>query len=256
MITRTEAFKHVKSLGTAFSIIELLQERDGAQVTEIADELDLAKSTVSNHLATLEAHEYVVREGDTYLVGLKFLDHGRYAKDRQQVLNVTPPRLEQLASETGELIWLVVEEHGRAVYLHKAAGDQGVQTRESVGSRGYMHCIASGKAILAHLPESYVEQVIERHGLPELTPQTTTDAHDLSEELETVRDEGVAFNRQEEVVGVRAVAAPITVNDGVYGSVCVTGPAERLKGDQFTQRLPNLVMGAANDIELRLKYME
>jgi len=239
-----------------FSIIELLQEWDGAGVSEIASELGLAKSTASNHLATLEAHEYVVRDGDTYRIGLKFLNHGRYAKNRQQVMEVTPPRLEQLATDTSELIWLVVEEHGRAVYLHKAVGDQAVQTRESVGSRGYMHCIAAGKAILAHLPESYVRQIIERHGLPKLTEKTITDTNELSDELETVRAEGVAFNRQEEVTGVRAIGAPITVNKKVYGAVCVTGPAERLKGDRFTEDLPDLVMGAVNDIELRLEYMK
>ncbi|WP_245903126.1 helix-turn-helix domain-containing protein [Salinigranum rubrum] len=71
---------HVKSVITAFRIIEHLRESNGCRLTEVANSLGMAKSTAYRHLETLLDMEYVVKEGDVYLLGFRFLELGEHTK--------------------------------------------------------------------------------------------------------------------------------------------------------------------------------
>lgn len=242
----------VKTTDTIFRILETLQEREGCGVTELANHLGLAKSTVHKHLKTLHDREYVIQDGDVYRIGLRFVGFGQHAIQREALYRVKDPSMTELAEETGEYVWLVVEEHGLAVYIDSAHGKRAIRSHGRIGKRAHMHNIASGKAILANLPDERIDEIIDRHGVPQTTQNTLTDREELHAELEEIAERGVAFNDDETIVGMRAVASPVIVDDTVYGSICVAGPAKRLKGDHFRTEIPDLVMGATNAIELRL----
>lgn len=246
--------RSVKTTDTVFGIIEYLLDTGGAEVAEIADAQDMAKSTVHSHLATLSSLEYVVKEGTTYRLSLKFLNHGMHIRDDQPLTQVAPPIIEQLSADTGEVSWIIVEEHGKAVYLMKETGENAVKTRGHVGKRTTMHDIAAGKAILAHLPESKVENIIDTYGLPERSENTITDKNTLYRELESVRERGYAVNKGETTPKVWAMASPIIQENTVYGSVGVAGPKHRMSGDRFTDSMPAKVLEAAETIELELEY--
>lgn len=244
----------IKTTKTVFDIIETIKQLDGGGASEIADEIGRAPSTVHNHLKTLHEMEYLRREGDEFYIGLKFLDLGIHAKERLELEGAVQPTLSQLASDTGESAWIIVEEHGRGVNLEGETGERGVQTAERVGWRTYLHVHAAGKAILAHLSEERTQEIIECWGIPQLTEQTITDRGTLYDELEKVQERGFAQDDGEGIEGLRAVAAPIIVNEMVYGSVTVAAPANRMKGDRFNKTVPDAVLGAANEIELKLTY--
>lgn len=240
---------------TTLRVLEALKELDGAGVTELANELGLPKSTVHSHLATLREHEYVCKDGDTYSVGLRFLEFGEYIRAQKKIHEVARPEVENLADETGELANLAVEEHGRAVYLYRAKGKQAVNLDTFPGMRVPLHCTALGKVILANLPDERVEEVVNRHGLPERTPNTITDEQTLREELAAIRERGYAFDDEERLLGLRCVAAPVARNeDDVVGAVSVSGPTSRVKGERFTDEIPELLLNAANVIEINMTY--
>lgn len=208
----------VKTADTVFDIIHKLQESDENTVTELLDSLDLAKSTVHTYLSTLEQKEYVVKKDSSYQLSLKFLDHGMHAMQDHALTSTARPILEQTATETGELVWLIVEEHGRAVYLERAKGDKAVQTSGRRGLRTYLHVLASGKCILANMDEEEVNRILDWHGLPAQTENTVTNREELFTELQRVREEGYAYNRDEEVSGIHAIGAPIIQGgDGTRG---------------------------------------
>lgn len=246
--------RSVKTADTVFGIVEYLLEAGGAGVTEIAESQGMAESTVHSHLATLHHHEYVVREGTTYRLSLKFLNHGVLIRDAIPLTQVARPVIDQVSAETGEVSWIVVEEHGRAVYLLKSTGENAVQTRGHVGKRASMHDIATGKAILAHLSASTVAEIVDAYGLPARTENTITDPDALSEELETIREQGYALNRGETTRKVRAVASPIMWDGEVCGSVGVAGPKHRMGGERLTGSIRSTVLEAADTIELELEY--
>ena len=246
--------RSVKTADTIFGIVEFLLENGGSGVKEIADEQGIAESTVHSHLATLLDHEYVEKEGTTYRLSLKFLDHGIQVRGELSLTRAAKPVIEQLSEETGEVAWVVVEEHGRAVYLMKSSGENAVRTRGRIGRRTTMHDIAAGKAILAHLPESRVEDIIDAFGLPERTENTITERDALYRELESIREQGYAINDGETTGKVRAVASPIIWNDDVQGAVGIAGPKHRLSGDTFTESIPTKILQAVDTIELKLEY--
>ncbi len=250
----TKARNPVKSVETTFTIVQALKELDGAGVTELSDYLDLPKSSVHNYLSTLEQEEYVVKEGTEYHVGIRFLDYGAYARDQMDIFEVAKPELERLASETGELANLLVEQHGIGSYLYRTRGEMAVQVEGHVGTRAPMHATGLGKAILAHLDEDRVHEILDEHGMPPSTQNTITDRDELFEELERVREEGVAFDDEERLSGLRCVAAPVHHEDEIRGAISVSGPTNRLRGERFREELPNKVLEVQNVIELNITY--
>lgn len=253
--TGRRAKNPVKTTQTTLRVVEALKQLDGAGVTELADHLDLPKSSVHNYLSTLEQEEYVTKDGNTYRVGLRFLDLGSYARHTMPVYEVAKPEVRTLAEETGELANLLVEDHGRGVYIHREAGADAVRVDCYTGVRVYLHSTAMGKAILAHLPESRVHEILDRHGLPEKTEQTITERDALFDELSRIRERGVAFDREERLSGLRCVAVPILSNSSrVEGALSVSGPTSRMQGERFESELPERLRSAANVIELNITY--
>jgi len=246
--------RRVKATDTLFEIIAALQAMDGATLAELSDELEFAKSTIHSHLATLESNEYVIRNDGVYQLGLKFLDHGIFVKNNREISRIGSPILEELAAETGEVAWIIVEEHGKAVYLDKAMGEKAVQTHARVGGRAQLHHLATGKLILAYLPDERVEEIIDRHGLPELTPNTITDPDELRAELEQIRADGIAFNDKETINGLRAIAVPVLGDHTIHGAISISGPANRLTIDRCHDEIKPLLLEAANELELKLQY--
>lgn len=246
----------MKSLERAFAVLEAVATLEEPGVTEIAEEIGVAKSTVFDHLKTLEANDFVVKtEDSSYRLGLRFLDYGGQTRSQFELYRIAKPELEKLAAETDELVNLVVEEHGVGVYIDYVKGAEAVNLDTYVGKRELLHSTACGKAILAHLPDERVDEIVDRHGLPGETDRTVTSRAELDERLERVRERGFAVDREEQLAGLRCVAAPVTDGESeVLGSVSVSGPTSRLQDDRLTNELAEKVMRTANIIEINLTY--
>jgi len=244
-----------KTTETSIHIVDALRELDGATLDELAAHLDLSPSTVHRHLATLQKHKYVRRTETGYEVGLQFLTVGGYAQRRTKAFPKVVEKVDSLAERTGERAQLIVEDHGERVYLYTEVGDSAVETGAHLGRRGPIHVSAAGKAILANLPRTEVEQIVDDHGLPTGGKNSITSREELFEQLERIRDRGYAFNRQESTNGVNAVGAPVLdSNESVLGALSVSGPANRVKGELLTETLVEEVLEAANELELHIEH--
>ncbi len=180
---------------------------------------------------------------------------GGYAQRQVTAYPKIKEKVDELAAETGERAQFIVEEHGQRVYLYTDVGESAVQTGAHVGKRGAIHTSAAGKAILANLPDDRIDTIIAEHGLSEGTTDSISSRADLYDELETIREQGYAFNQQETTEGVNAVGAAVLDSDGtVIGSLSVSGPANRIKDDWLTEELLEQVLGAVNELELDIKH--
>lgn len=241
-----------KVTGTVFDIIEALDELDEASVTKLANRLDLAASTVHNHLGALQRLNYVVKEEGKYRLGLRFLNTGMSVRNKMALARISQSVVDDLARETGEAAWASTLENDWVYFICNARGDDAIQAYGDLGARRRPHAIAAGKVILAHLPEETVLGIIDRTGMPAYTENTITSRTDLFEEFESIRERGFALNRGERLDGGRAVACAILQDDKPLGAIGVSGPAHRFQGDRFIEELPNAVSGGKNIIELEL----
>jgi len=244
----------VQSDETLFAIVEQLRETGGAGVTELATALGLAKSTVYDHLASMRAHGFVVKQGNTYRLGLEFFSHGQDVRSRFDVYGPARAVVDELEGRTDEMVWLFVHENGRVMALYGHAGDTDIDRNALIGSWAYMHCNSSGKAILAHLPEAEVDAVVDRHGLVPRTENTITDRAELDAELDRIRDRGYALNLGEDLAGIHAVAVPLLFDGEVRGALSIAGPAHRVTRERCESELLDLLVAARNEIELTLAY--
>lgn len=245
----------VRTAETMFDIVECLDDENGASLAALASELDYAKSTVHRHLQTLEELGYVVRRDDGYHVGLRFLEIGVTARSDYRGYDLVRQKVEEIAEMTGERAQFFVEEHGKIVYLARAVGDQAVQTDPGIGSRIPLYAASAGKAILAELPEPELSDMFERMSFDPVTEHTITDPDVLRAEIEAGRDRGYYFNREESLRGTHAVGVAICgPDDDVIGGLSVTGPSHRLNGERLESELPDLLLGAANELELNIAH--
>lgn len=255
MATETEAKNPVGATEKALRILDALKQLDGAGVTELARTLNISKGTIHNHLSTLEEKEYVVKNGSNYRLSLRFLELGEYVRHHTRLLDIAKPEIDRLAEQTGEIANLMIEEHGRGVYLYISNGENAVKLDTKVGSRQYLHTSALGKTILANMEDKQFETVINRHGLPAETSNTVTDKETLHKELDQIRERGFAFDGEERAEGIRCVAAPITNNnDRLLGAVSVSGPSTRLKSTWFREEIPEQIQNTATVIGINASY--
>lgn len=253
----TREQKKIQSTDTAFDVIERVQERGGCTVTELSDELGRSKSTVHAHLVTLEERGYLIRQGDEYRLGLPFLTLGGTAQndDRYQKLyRAAESDVNDLTDQTGERAQVVVEYQGDGIYFYQSQGHRSVRTDSHLGTRVSLHATAVGKTILASLPDERVREILEDRELTAMGPNTIVDRDDLWDRLETIRDRGYAFDKEERIEGICCVAAPIECGNGVIAGVSVTVPKKRANGEYFEDELPPLVKNVARVIELNTQY--
>jgi len=248
--------KHpVRTTEKTLALVEALMDHGPCGVTELTGEVEMGKSAVHNHLTTLQKHGYVLQTGDGYRLGLKFLEVGGSTRKSMEFYQVAEPEVKSLADETGELANLLVEEQGMGVYLMRSKGEAAVDLDTYAGLRTHLHTTALGKAILAFLPESRVEEIIERRGLEQKTPQRVGSREEVFDALEEVRDRGYAIDDGERLEGLRCIAAPVKdSSDEVLGSISVSAPASRVSDDDLHGRLAERVLSAANVVELNINY--
>lgn len=238
----------VKATETSFRIVELLDRKTGAGVSELAREVDVSKSAVYKHVKTLERLGYLVRDGDDYHLSNRFLSLGRGARERLP-LDAIRDVISDLAETTEHTSSFIVHENDRGVYALRISSDE---TDDGIteGDVAPLHATAGGKAILAFLSADEREEVIDSAGLDVLTDKTITDSRALEQELRSVRDQRIAFDREEFLDGHQCVASPVVGGDGEpVGAVSVTGNIHHMSGKRLEEDVTGLVTSAAKSIE-------
>jgi len=248
------ANKQLRSIGITCEIIDTLKGTDGYGVTELSNRLGHAKSTIHDHLKTLEENRLIIKKGEKYRLSVHLLGIGEHVRDQFDNYDVIRNSIDGLAMETGETVQFGIEEHGRVYYLYKNIGAQGVETISKVGKPQSMHSSSLGKAIMAHLSEERVNEIIDKHGLPAKTANTITTRERLFEELEKTRERGYAVDREENLNGITCIGDSVLSDEGVFGAVSVTGPSSRLHDKRIEDELVEKLQSTADVIAINSKY--
>ncbi|PLR68679.1 IclR family transcriptional regulator [Bacillus sp. UMB0893] len=229
----------VKSVSRALDIITLVSlKKGGLGVTEIANQIDINKSSVYRILSTLVQYGYVEQDHETgkYKLGYKFLEISSKLLESIDLRAEARMYLQELENETNEVIHLVVYDQGEVVYIEKLDGNETLRMHSKVGKRAPMHCTSVGKAILAHLPSSIVLDILDRKGLPMHTDKTITNKEAFLAELMIVRQKGYALDLEENEYGITCIAVPIFDHMGqAIAAVSISGPTIRMTEQRLDQ---------------------
>jgi DNA-binding IclR family transcriptional regulator len=250
-----ESGRILKSSSLTLEIVDAVVELEGARVSQVATHLDISESAASNHLHTLRKAGFLTADGDVYHPSLKFAKVGEHAKTRDPAYRHAIAITNTLDESTNFETSFTVAENGLGRYLRpEVDATTEVDKYVTVGERIYLHSTAAGKAILATYPESRVNNIVDRWGLPELTDRTITSREDLAAELATVRDQGYALNRGEDQDGVYAIGQAVRKPSGVVlGALSIAGPTYRTKERRFEERFTVILDDYIEKLEARLE---
>lgn len=214
-------------------------------VTELADELHLTKSNVHRLLQTLVQSGFVQQQGNSarYACTLKLWELGALVAETIDVKQVARPFLEALAAQTQETVHLSILEGAEVLYIDKIDSSQPVRAYSRAGGRAPAHCAATGKALLAQLPDDVFRAQFAE--LKRYTPRTITDPDELQHDLKAAAKRGFSINREEWREGVCGLAAPIHDATGqVTAAIGISGPVDRLSPNVLRGFAPNVVEAA------------
>jgi DNA-binding IclR family transcriptional regulator len=199
-------------------------------LAQIVRRTGLPRSSAHRMLDRLVQLRWLRRNGRDYELGMRLVELGSLAVHQDRLVRAAGPLLAELHRATGLVVHLAVLDGADVVYLEKV-GDRmigGLPTR--VGARQPAHCTAVGKAILAYSDEDAAVDLQARK-----TKYSIASSSQLAVELAKVRAHGIAFEREESLLGFGCVAAPVGNPGeaaGVTAAVSVCGPMNRMTFDQ------------------------
>ncbi len=245
----------VKSAARVMDVLDVLQTHpEGMTLQVLSETLDIPKSSMHELLSTMVERKYLIQsEYKRYTLGFKVIELGLSSLDRVNVYQIAKQHMPALVAKIEETVFMAVSSDDEIVYVNKLDCSRSVRTNTYLGCRKPMHCTALGKSILAFMSASELEKVVHRKGLPARTTRTITDYTTLIQELDKIRQQGVAYDNQEIEEGLSCVAAPIFDYSGrVVAAISTAGPTERI--EQRKEEITVLLREHAEQISAEMGY--
>lgn len=213
-----------QAIDRALDVLSSFVEEPEQGITDIAQRTTLSPSTVHRIVGALCASGYLAQSpDDRYSFGPASLVLGQSARDALGYETALPV-LEQLGGETGESVNMGVLDGDEVVVVLRVESVQPLRLDQPVGSRIAAHASSMGKSLLA-----FSQRDISALDLTSITASTITNAADFERELARVREEQVSFDREESLVGVSCVGAPLLDGNGqAIAAIAVQGPTVRM----------------------------
>jgi DNA-binding IclR family transcriptional regulator len=241
----------VDSSAAALRAFAILETVAGAgrpvSMSEIVEALRLPKPTVYRLLGLLEQALLVQREPSSkrYSIGPRASRFALDALTNSATRGARHAILQRLVDDIGETCNFTILDGAEVVYLDRVETAWPLRMNLQTGSRVPLHCSASGKLLLAHLPRAARQRLLERLPLERFTDHTLTTRARLERELERIRAAGYATDDEEYITGLVCVAAPVRIARGrVAAAVAVHAPTSRLPLDEALKHLPDLERAA------------
>jgi len=256
--TKQDSELILSTLDKGLHVLEVLasvDSADGLSLTELSRTLGMHRTTLLRVLTTLQARGYVSRNRmtDRFRLGMRVLSLASTVLRGLDLRQVARPTLERLCAETQELVLLTVLDHGAVVTVECLEGNQTIALRTELGARRPAYCTASGKALLAHMADDEVDQILAT-GMPPVTPRTITSADVMRQHLAETRERGFAWDDEERLEGVRCVASAVFDVEGhTRGAVSIASPSLRTSWERMGQ-LGIAVSAAAQEISRGLGF--
>ncbi|GAB7534197.1 IclR family transcriptional regulator [Burkholderia sp. 22PA0099] len=223
---QAESDKGIQVVSRAAAILRALgRHPEGLSLGAIAEETDLPRSTVQRLVGALELEQFVETMGPRggtrlgpALGQLARAAHG-------DIVSVARPHLESMAKAVNETVALAGASGRRAIVVDRVVVERELCIMIPIGVSSNPYTTGLGKALLAELPDDAVRKLFGNRITPETT-KTVKDMAGLIAQLERVRSEQIAYEREEHIEDVCSIATPIDTFLGPY-SIGIAVPKAR-----------------------------
>jgi DNA-binding IclR family transcriptional regulator len=210
------------------SLLRALEHHpDGLSLGELSKAIGLPRSTVQRIVDALDNEGFVLAATSYSGVRLGPALLSLAASTRFHIAEVARQTLEELAKECGETVDLSLVDQDKVVFIDQVSGTHRLTAVSAVGLSFSLHSSANGKAALAAMDDSEIDKLKRRIKLQALTPHTITTWDVLLEEIGQVRKTGLAYDREENSLGISAVAAAIRSPSGELAAISIPAPTQR-----------------------------
>ncbi|HVY58428.1 MAG TPA: IclR family transcriptional regulator [Xanthobacteraceae bacterium] len=240
----------VQVIARAAAILRALEDQSaGLSLGQIAQRVNLARSTVQRIVAALETEKLVIAASPNGRVRLGPTILRLAASVRTDFVSVARPFLAKLSGELRETVDLATVKRDHLVFIDQVIGPQRLRTVSAVGETFPLYCTANGKAYLADLDDDAVERLIGRD-YEKRTPNTITRLDALLKELKAIRKAGVAFDREEHTDGI--CAAGVVTRDLLGNSMAISVPVPAQRFYDRQGQIARLLLACKQAIEAHL----
>jgi DNA-binding IclR family transcriptional regulator len=240
----------VQVIARAAAILRALEdEADGLSLGQIAQRVNLARSTVQRIVAALAAEKFLIAASPNGRVRLGPTILRLAASARTDFVAIARPFLVQLSSELKETVDLAVVKKDHLVFIDQVIGSHRLRAVSAVGETFPLHCTANGKAYLAGLETDAIARLIGT-SYEQRTPRTLTRLEDLLKDLKSVRKTGVAFDREEHTQGI--CAAGVATRDPLGNVIAISVPVPAQRFYQHQRNIAAQLRATKEALERRL----
>jgi DNA-binding IclR family transcriptional regulator len=231
MVEKSRNFSQVQVINRAIAILRAVRDSGGLSLSQLAREVGLARTTAYRIVATLESEGLLTTTNTNGKIqlGIELVSLG--AAVRTDVRRELRPYLEELSLRVDETVDLAVLDKDHCLFLDQIVRLRRLHAVSGVGIEFPLHCTANGKALLTTLPLDEVLRILPEK-LHIFTPKTLKTRDQLLQELQTIRAEGVAFDREEHTQGICAVGAWVYAPGDTSVAISIPVPSVRFYGNE------------------------
>lgn len=252
---KIKGFKRVPAIDKCFSILELLaQSKEPMGISEISGKLDLNKSTVFNIGHTLVDLNVLEKQCDgKFVFGTRFYILANMASKRSALIQIAHPYLEKINRETKLSAFLGLRFDRQAILIDKVDSAIGIKVSSEIGTKMPILAGAGIKAMLSQLTDEEIDEILARTELRHCTPYSITDKTAYKEEIFKVREQGIAYDREEYIEGMVAFAVPVKIyRRDIQAAIWAVGLRQQVS-DLDIKELTLLLKGISEEIDCRLQ---
>jgi IclR family transcriptional regulator, acetate operon repressor len=249
MASANKIQKSASSSERSLQVLSVLSKTGHAMtLAEICTAINLPKATTHRICSGLLDSGYLTKDANdrSFVVGsalrsLAFdtLNHGTERGLRHAVLT-------DLVTTVGETCNLTTLDGAQVLYLDRVEAKWPWRLTLEVGSHVPLHCTASGKLLLAMMPDEKREELLLHLKFEKLTNNSITHKQKLRQECEKIALKGYAIDNEEFVVGLVALAVPVfDIDKLIRATIAVHAPSSRMSINNAVALLPALRQAAA-----------
>ncbi len=216
----------------------IAEQRDGCTHTQLAQGLDIPKSSLTALLNDLQSQGYLQRNDETgkFTIGIQVLWLANSYLRNLSLARMGTPIVGELYAAVHQFSVLAIPSGTEYVVICTESVPALFTHNLQIGYRGPLFASATGRAILAHLPDDRVNEILLASQLSALTPYTKTDPLAIKAELREIRKRGIADVREESILGITGLAAPVFDRSGTpIAAIGVAGPTLQLATEQLPE---------------------